>query len=176
MLIASGVGAAVSQRLELRRRAVVLLAAAGLLVAVGLTSGAVAEWALGLDVTGRVVVAGSVVAVVGFALGLIAALRPNSWVDNLSMGIANLGVAVPAFWLGILLILLFALTLGWLPATGQGGGRRLILPAVSLGGGYSAIIARLGFHDAVVNSFAVNAGRSAGFQPIHPKRQFPQSP
>jgi peptide/nickel transport system permease protein len=85
----------------------------------------------------------SIAIVLGFALGLIAALRPNSWVDNLSMGIANLGVAVPAFWLGILLILLFALTLGWLPATGQGGGRRLILPAVSLGLGYSAIIARL---------------------------------
>jgi ABC-type dipeptide/oligopeptide/nickel transport system permease component len=81
--------------------------------------------------------------VLGFALGLIAALRGNSWVDNLSMGIANLGVAVPAFWLGILLILLFALKLGWLPATGQGGGKRLILPAVSLGFGYSAIIARL---------------------------------
>jgi peptide/nickel transport system permease protein len=81
--------------------------------------------------------------VVGFTLGLIAALRPNSWVDSLSMGIANLGVAVPAFWLGILLILLFALSLGWLPATGQGGGRRLILPAVSLGFGYSAILARL---------------------------------
>lgn len=81
--------------------------------------------------------------VVGFALGLVAALRPNSWVDSLCMGVANVGVAVPAFWLGILLILLFALHLGWLPATGQGGARRLILPALSLGFGYSAIIARL---------------------------------
>ena len=60
--------------------------------------------------------------VVGFALGLAAALRPNSWIDSLSMGIANLGVAVPTFWLGILLILLFALTLGWYP--GNGAGRR----------------------------------------------------
>jgi ABC-type dipeptide/oligopeptide/nickel transport system permease component len=85
----------------------------------------------------------SIAIVVGFALGLVAALRPNSWVDSLCMGVANVGVAIPAFWLGILLILLFALTLGWLPATGQGGGRRLILPAISLGFGYSAIIARL---------------------------------
>jgi peptide/nickel transport system permease protein len=85
----------------------------------------------------------SIAILLGFALGLAAALRPNSWVDNLSMGVANLGVAVPAFWLGILLILVFALELGWLPATGQGGGKRLILPAVSLGFGYSAIIARL---------------------------------
>jgi peptide/nickel transport system permease protein len=85
----------------------------------------------------------SIAVFVGFALGLIAALRPNSWVDTLSMSIANVGVAVPAFWLGILMILLFALQLGWLPATGQGGGRRLIMPAVTIGFGYSAIIARL---------------------------------
>jgi ABC-type dipeptide/oligopeptide/nickel transport system permease component len=64
-------------------------------------------------------------------------------VDNLAMGAANVAVAVPAFWLGILLILLFALNLGWFPATGQGGGKRLVLPAFSLGIGYSAIIARL---------------------------------
>jgi ABC-type dipeptide/oligopeptide/nickel transport system permease component len=85
----------------------------------------------------------SIAILVGFALGLIAALRPNSWVDTLCMGIANVGVAVPAFWLGILLILLFALELGWLPATGQGGVQRLIMPAIAIGFGYSAIIARL---------------------------------
>ena len=79
----------------------------------------------------------------GFSMGIIAALRPNSWVDNLAMGASNVAVAVPAFWLGILLILLFALNLGWFPATGQGGGKRLVLPAFSLGIGYSAIIARL---------------------------------
>jgi len=79
----------------------------------------------------------------GLAMGVIAAMRPNSWVDNLAMGAANVAVAMPAFWLGILLILLFALKLGWLPATGQGGGERLILPALSIGIGYSAIIARL---------------------------------
>jgi ABC-type dipeptide/oligopeptide/nickel transport system permease component len=79
----------------------------------------------------------------GFSMGIIAALRPNSVVDNLAMGAANVAVAVPAFWLGILLILLFALNLGWFPATGQGGGKRLVLPAFSLGIGYSAIIARL---------------------------------
>jgi ABC-type dipeptide/oligopeptide/nickel transport system permease component len=61
----------------------------------------------------------------------------------MAMGAANLAVAIPAFWLGILLILFFALNLGWFPATGQGGGKRLVLPALSLGIGYSAIIARL---------------------------------
>ena len=79
----------------------------------------------------------------GFSMGIISALRPNSWVDNLAMGASNVAVAVPAFWLGILLILLFALNLGWFPATGQGGGKRLVLPSLSLGIGYSAIIARL---------------------------------
>jgi peptide/nickel transport system permease protein len=79
----------------------------------------------------------------GFSMGIIAALRPNSWVDTLAMGASNVAVAIPAFWLGILLILLFALNLGWFPATGQGGGKRLVLPALSLGIGYSAIIARL---------------------------------
>jgi peptide/nickel transport system permease protein/oligopeptide transport system permease protein len=88
--------------------------------------------------------AGMGIAIVfGFALGIVAALRPNSWIDNVAMGAANLTVAIPAFWLGILLILLFALNLGWFPATGQGGGKRLVLPALSLGIGYSAIIARL---------------------------------
>jgi len=88
--------------------------------------------------------AGMGIAIVfGFSMGILAALRPNSWVDSLAMGAANVTVAIPAFWLGILLILLFALNLGWFPATGQGGGKRLVLPALSLGIGYSAIIARL---------------------------------
>ena len=88
--------------------------------------------------------AGMGIAIVfGFAMGIVAALRPNSWIDNLAMGAANVAVAIPAFWLGILLILFFALNLGWFPVTGQGGGKRLVLPALSLGIGYSAIIARL---------------------------------
>jgi len=88
--------------------------------------------------------AGMGIAIVfGFSMGIIAALRPNSWFDNLAMGAANVAVAIPAFWLGILLILFFALNLGWFPVTGQGGGKRLVLPALSLGIGYSAIIARL---------------------------------
>jgi ABC-type dipeptide/oligopeptide/nickel transport system permease component len=88
--------------------------------------------------------AGMGIAIVfGFAIGILAALRPNSWLDSIAMGLANLAVAIPAFWLGILLILVFGLKLGWFPITGQGGVIRLVLPALSLGIGYSAIIARL---------------------------------
>ena len=103
-----------------------------------------AEIAQRLVPTLQLTFAGMGIAIVfGFSMGIIASLRPNSWIDNVAMGAANLAVAVPAFWLGILLILLFALNLGWFPATGQGGGKRLVLPALSLGIGYSAIIARL---------------------------------
>jgi ABC-type dipeptide/oligopeptide/nickel transport system permease component len=59
------------------------------------------------------------------------------------MAVALGGVSMPSFWLGVLLILLFSLRLGWLPATGQGGIERLILPAFTLGFGAAAIIARL---------------------------------
>lgn len=103
-----------------------------------------AEIAIRMVSTLQLTFAGMGIAIIfGFSMGIVAALRPNSLVDNLAIGAANVAVAVPAFWLGILLILLFALNLGWFPATGQGGGKRLVLPALSLGIGYSAIIARL---------------------------------
>lgn len=103
-----------------------------------------AEIAIRMVSTLQLTFAGMGIAIIfGFSMGIVAALRPNSLVDNLAIGAANIAVAVPAFWLGILLILLFALNLGWFPATGQGGGKRLVLPALSLGIGYSAIIARL---------------------------------
>lgn len=80
---------------------------------------------------------------VGSALGLVAALNHNSWLDNLCMSLAVVGVSVPIFWSGLLLILLFSATLHWLPSTGQGGLNRLIMPAVVLGFASSGAIARL---------------------------------
>ncbi|MDX5630392.1 MULTISPECIES: ABC transporter permease [unclassified Brenneria] len=79
----------------------------------------------------------------GLTLGIISALRPNSIWDLLSRLLAFSGQAVPVFWLGLLLILLFSLDLRWLPSGGYGTASHLVMPAVSLGAYYMSAIARL---------------------------------
>ncbi len=83
-------------------------------------------------------------AIIGVPLGFLAALRPGSWLDTLSMVIAVSGLSLPKFWLGLLLMYTFALLLGWLPSFGYGDGdpRYLILPAVALGVAPLALLAR----------------------------------
>ncbi len=94
--------------------------------------------------TAQLAVAAMLVAVaVGVPLGLLAALSRNSWLDVASMGTALLGVSMPSFWLGLLLIFLFSLHLGWFPATGGGDLLHLVLPSITLGTIAAAIIARL---------------------------------
>ena len=66
-------------------------------------------------------------------LGALAALNRNSITDWFSMMLAMIGVSMPGFWLGLILILVFALYLKWLPPTGYGGVDKLILPALALG-------------------------------------------
>ena len=97
-----------------------------------------------LPSTAVLALAGMVVArVMGVTLGVFAAVRQHSWFDTLSMLMALIGVSIPSFWLGLLLIFALSLKLGWLPATGGGDVRHLIMPALTLGLGASAIIARL---------------------------------
>jgi ABC-type dipeptide/oligopeptide/nickel transport system permease component len=97
-----------------------------------------------LGSTFQLTIAGLGLAVVlGVLLGVIAAMRAHSWLDSAIMAVASLGVSMPAFWLGLILIFIFSLRLGWFPATGAGGLNRLILPAAVLGLEASAIIARL---------------------------------
>jgi peptide/nickel transport system permease protein len=79
----------------------------------------------------------------GLGLGLASGLRHNSIVDTLAMLIALFGVSVPVFWLALLLIMLFAVQLQWLPATSGPGFRGLVLPAVSLALLSAASLARL---------------------------------
>jgi peptide/nickel transport system permease protein len=94
--------------------------------------------------TAQLAVAAMLVAVgLGIPLGLVAALSRASWLDVASMAAALLGVSMPSFWLGLLLIFVFSLHLAWFPATGGGDLHHLVLPAVTLGMIAAAIIARL---------------------------------
>jgi len=79
----------------------------------------------------------------GIILGIIAALRQNTWLDTTTMGASLFGVSMPNFWVGLLLILVFSVWLKWFPATGIGGWQHLVLPAIALGTNFSAITARL---------------------------------
>lgn len=80
---------------------------------------------------------------ISIPLAVIATKNPGGWIDRLAVGVASLGVAIPAFWLGLLLILLFAVQLGWLPAVGARTPAHLILPALTLGLGVSASLTRI---------------------------------
>jgi peptide/nickel transport system permease protein len=80
---------------------------------------------------------------IGVTLGTISALRENTWVDSASMLVSLFGVSMPSFWLGLILIYIFSVRLNWLPITGQGDWKLLILPAIALGMDFSAITARL---------------------------------
>jgi ABC-type dipeptide/oligopeptide/nickel transport system permease component len=103
-----------------------------------------AEIGENLGSTAQLALAAMLVAIgLGIPLGLLAALSRNSWLDVASMGGALLGVSMPSFWLGLLLIFVFSLHLAWFPATGGGDLHHLILPAVTLGMIAAAIIARL---------------------------------
>ena len=74
--------------------------------------------------------------VFGVLLGILAGTHQNRWQDNVAMLVALIGVSMPAFWLALMLVLLFSVKLGWLPASGMGGIQYYILPAIanSLGG------------------------------------------
>ena len=71
--------------------------------------------------------------VIAIPLGIDSAIHQNSWRDNIAMIMALLGVSIPTFWFGLLLILLFALKLGWLPSGGNETPLSIILPAMTLG-------------------------------------------
>ena len=81
--------------------------------------------------------------VLGISAGIISALRRNSAIDLGTMVGANIGVSMPVFWLGLMLIVVFAVQLRWLPASGMGQLQHLILPAVTLGTFLIGLIIRL---------------------------------
>lgn len=109
--------------------------------------------------------------IVAFPIGILSAIKQNSWLDRISMASAFLGISMPSFWLGILLILIFSVRLGWLPVQGRidyaaglqvmtgfyvldsiltrnwaalsSSLRHLALPSITLAAGVAAIVARV---------------------------------
>src|SRR3989338_2724220 len=81
--------------------------------------------------------------IISLPLGIIAAYRQYSIFDNGSMFLSLLGISIPNFWLGPLLIILFSVMLGWLPVAGRGGISHIILPSITLGTALSSILSRM---------------------------------
>jgi len=80
---------------------------------------------------------------IAFPLGVIAALKKNTWIDRGTMMFSLLGVSIPNFWLGPILILVFSLGLGWFPVSGKDGLDSYVLPAFALGTALAAILSRM---------------------------------
>ncbi len=85
----------------------------------------------------------SIAIALGLLAGIIGALYPGSWVDRVTTLAAYAGISFPVYWVGLLLILLFGVTLRWLPPSGYGGTLFLILPAATLGMRSIAMLARM---------------------------------
>jgi peptide/nickel transport system permease protein len=78
-----------------------------------------------------------------FPLAMLAAVKKGSWMDRGSLLFSLLGVSLPNFWLGPLLMIVFSIQLGWLPVSGRGGLGHVVLPSVTLGLGMAAILTRI---------------------------------
>ena len=98
--------------------------------------------------------------IAGITLGVLSARRPGGIVDRLSLGIAYLGISFPVYWVGLLLILLFAVTLRVLPPSGYGSLRFLALPALTLGMRSIAFLARM-TRSAMLESLGADFVRTA---------------
>lgn len=113
---------------------------------------------------------------IGVPLGILAALKPNGWLDSFVTTVGLMGVSVPSFWLGLLLMLFFSLQLGWLPPSGRpssvfspDGWRFVILPGLTLALGAAALMMRLTRSQMleVLNEDFVRTARAKG---LHGRR------
>ena len=81
--------------------------------------------------------------IISFPLATLAALKPGTWIDRLALFFSLLGLSIPNFWLGPMLMILVSIQLGWLPVSGRGGLSHVILPSLTLGMAMAAILTRI---------------------------------
>jgi peptide/nickel transport system permease protein len=115
----------------------------------------------------RLAIAGIAIGIaMGLAIGTAAALWRHSWIDTVGMFFALFGVSTPIFWSGLMLIFVFAFGLHWLPSTGTGGWKGMILPAFTLGFIAAGTIARLtrsGFIEVMSQDY-IRTARAKGLR------------
>lgn len=105
-----------------------------------------------------------VATILSFVIGMAAAMRPNGWFDRLALVFVAIAQATPSFWLGVMLALLFAIQLRWLPAIGMSGWRSFVLPVATLVLSLLPLLIRAvrqGFIETMSEGF-VRAGRARG--------------
>ncbi|HHY89123.1 MAG TPA: ABC transporter permease [Chloroflexi bacterium] len=104
----------------------------------------------------------------GLILGILAALKQNSWFDMISMVFSYIGVSMPIFWLGLLLILIFCFQLNWFEPAGGTGFKSLILPGITLGLSSAGIVSRLTRSSLieVLNEDYIRTARGKGLKEI----------
>jgi peptide/nickel transport system permease protein len=111
----------------------------------------------------------AVAVTLGVTLGVWAALNKGTIVDGFAITVALVGVSIPVFWSGFLLMMLFALELGWLPASGRGTWRHLVLPALTVGVSSAAFIARI-TRGAMLETLGQDYVRTARAKGLPPSR------
>ncbi len=105
--------------------------------------------------------------VVAIPLGVAAAMKPNSWLDRLALTIAVFGQAMPSFWFGLVLIILFGVTLRWFPISGSDTLAHMLMPAVALGYYATPAIMRLtraGMLEVLASDY-IRTARAKGLRP-----------
>lgn len=126
----------------------------------------VAEIATRLPATAQLAfVAVGIAVLIGIPVGIVSAVKPNSFFDNITMIGALGGVAMPAFWQALMFILIFSVTLDWLPSSGRGDAwYYMVLPAITLGTSATASIARMTRSTMLetINQDYVRTARSKG--------------
>ena len=111
----------------------------------------------------------AVSALLAFPLGVLAAIRRDTLWDSGAMGFSMLGVSIPNFWLGPLLILLFSLWLGWFPVSGRDGVASVVLPALTLGTGLAAVLSRM-IRSSMLEVLGEDYMRTARARGLAPRR------